>query len=161
MMGSGKMQNVFWVIMSFILYAVFDQIKMYDLAAQFMLIGFWRGLLEPVLHPRVQEEIVLIEYPEVRYRKKHRYYLGVGVKEEKEPVEFVWMERILTVLFVVFTVTLWVIKDDSREFGNSVTRLYGIMGIFVAIGFLNQVYKVAFTRNIKGSQKVTGDTVWG
>lgn len=147
------MQNVLLMLGSFILYIFFDSLGLSRVSIQFMMLGIWRGLLEPVFHPKDKEEWALIEYPKQRYRKKKRYDFFHGFKFENVPVELVWMDRILTIQFIVCSVFLWITGDGSKVSGTVIEQIFVLCAMLTGLVSLNQIYKVAFYNKYKRLSK--------
>lgn len=148
-----KMQNVVLMLISFILYDVFDGLEMYSISIQFILFGYWQALSGIVRYPRILEELVLIEYPKERYRKKKRYYFFSGFKVEDEPVDFIRMERILALQFVFFSAFLWITGDGGKALGTVIEKIFVFGELFTVIVFWNYMYKIAFYKKYKRLSK--------
>lgn len=145
-----KMGNTVFGIICFILALVFQRLNLPYLYVQFLLLGIWRGLMNPVQICR--EELLVTGYPEEKCKSIEKY--GVLFWEEykkklKMPIEIIQMVLVNTGGVIFFSVLLWTI---GKNFLNVVEILflgYVFFGLFVDFIFLRKAYRIAFYTKFK------------
>lgn len=145
-----KMGNTVLMMICFILAFVFQKLNKPYLYVQFLLLGIWRGFMNPIQICR--EELLVTGYPEEKCKSVEKY--GVLFWEEykkklKMPIEIIRMVLVDTGGVIFFSVLLWTI---GKNFLNVVEILflgYVFFCMFVDFIFLRKAYRIAFYTKFK------------
>lgn len=144
------MDNGWLVLLFFVISIILEDLEMKYLSVQILMMAYWCCFLIP--GEIISEELSLWGYPRDRYRN-----MGIfgqmacrkREKNEKVPIEVVWMWKISSVALCVFSLLLWTV---GIKFPNNVDLFSGGYALFtftVTIILMIIAYRILFFDRFK------------
>lgn len=144
------MKNTILSIICFALGFVFQRLNYTIVYVQFLLLGIWRGFMNPIQIAR--EELLATGYPEEKCKGIEKYRVILWEEYEKKlkiPIEIIRMVLVNTGGLIFFSVLLWTIGKKILNVVEILFLGYVFWGMFVTFIFLRKAYRIAFYTKFK------------